>query len=192
MANNLKRSSDGTLLHGPGGHLVYQCAPGRCACASLPACTNCPDATPAQFHVSFVDVVLCIGCVPCADLGISGQLSAGAAINGTYVLTRNGNCAWTAFADVVPASGNLYGSADCSGSPSPITFAIQLVRVSATQFVLQVTDDSNLVLLFDATITTAGCCAGFTVSNGQTACGCGGEAGSLALGKGGMAVVTPC
>ncbi|HET6246548.1 MAG TPA: hypothetical protein VFE47_02530 [Tepidisphaeraceae bacterium] len=191
--SHLKHSfSTGNLLHGPTGNLVHGCAPPECACGTTPECDNCPDATPSQFHVTFTGITLCTGCVACDGLGISVQLAEGASIDGTYALSHNGDCAWTAFAEDVPVTGEVYGSSDCSGSSTPLTFAIQQVRINGTQFRLQVTDDSNTVLLFDAVVDAANCCAGYTVDNSLMGCGCGGDGETIEMGTGGSATVTPC
>jgi hypothetical protein len=190
---NLKHGSDGHLLHGPTGNLVRGCSSApTCDCASTPACANCPDATPSQFHVTFVGVTLCTGCVSCDALGVSLQMTADSVLDGTYVLTHNGDCAWTASSTGVDASATLYPSLDCTGSPTPIGFAIQQVRINATQFRLQVTDDSNTILLFDAIVNASACCAGYTVSNSLLGCGCGEDGEAVDMGTGGSATVTPC
>ncbi len=92
FVGELKHGSANRPLHGPSGRLVFDCGHG-CACSDLPICERCADATPRQFHVTFVDLSLCTACVGCPEAGASVQLMAGARINGTYVLARNGSCA---------------------------------------------------------------------------------------------------
>jgi hypothetical protein len=169
---HIKHGADGHLMHGPDGHLADGCGSGEeCACFSVFPCADCPDITPSQFHVTFAGITLCSGCVSC----------------------DSADCAWTIAATSVPCTGTIYGSTDCSGDSAPIGFAVQQVRVSGTQFEIQITDDSNTVLLFNATIDAAKCCAGYTVANALTACGCDGITDAIfALGTGGTATVTPC
>src|SRR5665213_2435625 len=157
-SNNLKHAGDGNLMHGPHGHLADGCGAGAaCPCPSETTCQNCPDVTPTQFHVTFTGIALCTGCVSCDGGGVSFQLDDGAAINGTYLLTQNGDCAWTISSMDVPCTGKGYSTEDCSGTSLPLEFAVQQVRISSTQFLLQVTDDSNTVLLFNATLDAAKC-----------------------------------
>lgn len=194
MAALLKRGTDGTLLHEMQGHLVSQCLPLSCPCpAAINACANCGDATPTQFHVTFTDVVPCPGCTACADAA-SGVTLAGCVINGTYLLTHNGSCAWTAAASLVPCSGRLYFATDCTGDFNAFGVAIQLVRITAGQFLLQVSDDSQRILLFNATVSAPLCCAAFSTANQNANCGCGSSGGAVVInvGVGGMATVTPC
>ena len=164
----------------------------RVPCASTPACPNCPDATPSQFHVTFTGITLCTGCISCDALGVSLQLADGSAIDGTYLLTHNGDCAWTAFSTDVPASATLYLSTDCTGSPTPIEFAIQQERLNASQFRLQITDDSGTILIFDAIVNASDCCAGYMIASSLTSCGCGEDGETIDMGHGGSATVTPC
>jgi hypothetical protein len=191
---NLKHATDGKLMHGPHGHLVDGCGAGPgCACAADTPCANCPDVTPLQFHVTFTGITLCLDCVACDGAGISFQIDEGSSLNGTYLLTQNGDCAWTASSMDVPCTGKTYSTGDCSGASTPLAFAVQQVRISSTQFELQVTDDSNTILLFNATLAAANCCAGYTVGNGLTTCGCAiGEDLLVTLGTGGTATVIPC
>ena len=191
--SHLKHATSGHLLHGPTGNLVRDCGSPPCACPADSPCDSCPDATPLQFHVTFTDVSLCPDCVSCPDAGFSLRMNDGSVLNGTYVLTRNGSCAWTAFSTGVPCSATLYTSTDCTGDGTPVTFAIQQVRINSTQFRLQVTDDTNTILLFDAIVNAAACCAAYSVDNGLTDCGCVvGDTTVVALGTGGSATVTPC
>ncbi|HWE02451.1 MAG TPA: hypothetical protein VG326_08565 [Tepidisphaeraceae bacterium] len=191
---NLKHAADGNLMHGPHGHLADGCGGGAaCPCAAATRCGNCPDVTPTQFHVTFTGVTICADCVSCGS-GLSFQMTEGSTLEGTFVLTQNGDCAWTAFASDVGCSGKFYFSDDCSGEATEITFAVQQVRTGPTQFEIQVTDESNEVLLFSATLDAGACCAGYSVLNGLMMCGCAGDGDSLivALGSGGTATVTPC
>ena len=189
---HLKHSSSGNLLRASDGNLVHGCGSPTCACGSTPTCDLCPDATPSQFHVTFTGITLCSGCVSCPAAGVSFELADGCVLDGTYVLTHNGACAWTAFSTDVPCSASLFASTDCSGGPVPIGFAIQQVRISSTQFRLQVTDDSNTILLFDAIVTAGVCCGGYTVDSDLTTCGCNEDATLFTLATGGTATVTPC
>jgi hypothetical protein len=121
------------------------------------------------------------------------QITAGSTINGTYLLSRNGSCAWTCFSPSVPTTGTEYASTTCTGGSAGFGFAIQLVRTSTTQFKLQITDASNQILLFNATYTTTPCCVTFTVNNALTTCGCAGTGPTIyTLGTGGTGSVTPC
>ncbi len=142
--------------------------------------------------MTFTGVTLCTGCVSCPAAGVSFQLAEGCSIDGTYVITHDGACAWTMFSTGVPCSASLFASADCGGSPVAVGFAIQQVRISPTQFRLQVTDSSNTILLFDATVTASACCAGYTVDSDLSACGCGDDDSTFILATGGTATVTPC
>jgi hypothetical protein len=166
---------------------------GPCLCIDSFGCGFCPGDTPTQFHITFAALTLCTGCVSCPATGLSMKIDAGSTINGTYLLSRNGSCAWTAFSDVVLASAHEYASLDCTGANSGFGFAIQLVRINATQFLVQITDSSNTILLFNATVTFATCCVSFTVANGLTSCACSGVGPTIyALASGGTATVTPC
>src|SRR5665213_3319291 len=117
---HLKHNSSGNLIHGPDGHLVRAC--GSCPCIDASACANCPGDTPTQFHVSFTGITPCSGCVACPATGESLQIGA-AAINGTYLLSRNGACAWTTYSPTIAGSATLYASTSCTcllyTSPSP-------------------------------------------------------------------------
>src|SRR5689334_4320998 len=58
--------------------------PGGCPCAAVvDPCSFCSDATPTQFHVTFIGIALCSSCIDCSDTGTSVQLSG--TINGTYL-----------------------------------------------------------------------------------------------------------
>jgi hypothetical protein len=191
MSDHLKHTTSGHLYHGPHGHLSIVCpSGGGCACldGSTP-CSLCPGDTPTQFHVTFTGITLCSGCVDCDAEGISAQIDGGSTINGTYVLTKNGACGWTATA---PCTATLYTATGCSGSSAPLEFAVDLVRINASTFRLQVTDVGANVLIFTADITTAACCAGFTAPNATAGCGCSGTPTVFALGTGGSATVTVC
>jgi hypothetical protein len=191
--SHLKHAASGHLLHGPAGNLVRDCGAAPCACPADSPCDWCADATPSQFHVTFTDVSLCPDCVSCADAGFSLRMNDGSALDGTYLLARNGSCAWTAFSTSVPCSATLDSSTDCTGDGAPVGFAILLVRINSSQFRLQVTDDTNTILLFDAIVDAADCCAAYSVDNDLTDCGCVvGDTTTITAGTGGSATVTPC
>ncbi|MDB5353593.1 MAG: hypothetical protein JWN24_46 [Phycisphaerales bacterium] len=195
FSSHLKHGPGGHLIHNAAGNLIHDCAPaaGGCPCIDSTGCGSCPGDTPTRFHVTFAGITLCPGCVGCPATGLSMKIDAGSAVNGTYLLSRNGACAWTAFADLVPCTATEYASTDCTGASSGFGFAIQQVRINATQFRLQITDSSNTILLFDATITSAACCVSYTVANALTTCACAGVGPTIyALGTGGTATVTPC
>jgi len=192
--SDLKHGADGVLLRGPTGKLVRDCSSEPpCPCLSSIPCPNCPDVTPTQFQVSFVGVALCEDCVVCGEKGNSLKMAA-CSLDGTYLLTQNGNCAWTFDWSELHCSGTLFGSSDCSGDGETQLFSIQQVRLSATQFLLQVTNDSNTILVFNAVIEVPACCEGYTVANEQVNCECSVVDGVtfVALGWGGTATVTPC
>ena len=163
FAFDLKRGPSGNLLHGSAGNLVKTCG-GGCPCNSPMACHFCSPPIAGQFHVTFTGVGLCTTCVNCPAAGLSFNVTGGSSLNGTYILTRNGECAWTRFAVDVPCSASGYPSTDCTGTATPYTFAIQQVRISATQFQLQVISDATPILLFNAVIDVASCCAGYTTA----------------------------
>jgi hypothetical protein len=193
LFSHLKHGPGGHLIHNAAGNLVHDCAPSAgCPCVDPTPCTLCPGDTPTQFHVTFAGIVLCPGCVACPAMGVSLKINAGSAINGTYLLSRNGACAWTAFSTSVPCGATEYASTDCTGANAAVAFAIQHVRISATQFRLQITDASNTILLFDAIVTTEPCCVSYTVGNGLTTCGCAGGPTVYTLATGGTATVTAC
>lgn len=195
MTYNLRRGSDGNLLHGPDGDLVRQCGSGSsCPCGDgTLQCASCPDATPTQYHVTFAGIALCDGCVACGGAGVSFQMGEGGAVGGTYVLAHNGACTWIASSEVVGVTITEYASTSCDGASTPVSFAAQLVRISSSQFLLQITDDSNTILLFSGTFEAPVCCASYTATNELTSCGCGGgSGGATVLGTGGTATVTAC
>ena len=201
MSNHLKSSATGHLIHGPGGHLSIGCPTGGggggggggCSCLDTFApCSLCPGDTPTQFHVSFTGISLCPGCVDCADSGTSMKIDAGSTINGSYILAKNGACGWTTPSADVPCTATFYTGAGCTGSSAPIEFAVDLVRINASTFRLQITDAGGNILIFTADITTTACCAGFTAANANAGCGCSGTPTVFSLGSGGTATVTPC
>jgi hypothetical protein len=194
FSSHLKHGPGGHLIHNAAGNLVRDCAPPPgCPCVDPTPCTLCPGDTPTRFHVTFAGVTLCPGCVGCPATGVSLKINAGSSINGTYLLSRNGSCAWTAFSPLVPCGATEFASTDCTGANAAVAFAIQHLRISATQFRLQVTDASNTILLFDATITSSPCCVSYTVGNSLTTCGCAGAGPTVyTLATGGTATVTAC
>ena len=165
---------------------------GGCPCADLVhACSFCTDATPTQFHITFTGVSLCTGCVNCDSSGTSLQLS-GSSLNGTFVLTENGTCGWSAPPSDVPVTATFYTATGCTGTPAPAEFGIDQIRISSTQFQLQVVDSSGTVYLFRATIDLATCCNGYTAPNELTDCGCAAGSSFITAATGGTATVTPC
>jgi hypothetical protein len=166
------------------------CTP--CNCPSEVVCANCPDLTPTQFSVTVAGVTICAGCVVCTPAGASVQIDGGCTINGTYTLNQNGNCAWTG---MTSCTGTVYGNTGCSGAGTPVAFALNLVRISATQFAFQITDSATAILIFDQILTVASCCSNFTMTNAITSCDCwtplsGGTA--IGVGTGGTATFTAC
>jgi hypothetical protein len=193
----------GGILWKSGGGIAFDpsCCCSGCACGSVFPCPNCsPGPTPTQFHVTLSGITVCSGCITCPDLGTFSIQFVNTTINGTYLITQNGDCAWTAFSAAgggpIVTTANLYFSGDCTGTPQPFDFALNLVRISSTQFAFQVTDDSNTLLIFDQVLSVPTCCQSFTMTN-NAACGCytllnsGGVEG-VGLGSGGTASFTPC
>jgi hypothetical protein len=185
-------SFDGNLLSDSNGCGCCAAAGGEgtgggCGCPDGTPCSYCADATPSQFHVTFAGIMSCAGCVDCGITATSLQVSGSP--NGTYLLAKNGPCSWT-----VPASSataTFYTEPGCAGPSVPAQFGIDLTRISATQFRLQISDGTNTVLLFNATITLADCCTSFIVANQLTACGC--DSGSfITAGTSGSATLTVC
>lgn len=165
---------------------------GGCPCPDLAhPCSFCPDATPTQFHVTFTGVTLCTGCVNCDSTGTSLQLS-GSSINGTFVLTENGTCGWSVAPSDVPITATFYTATGCTGISVPAQFGIDQIRISSTQFQLQIVDSTETVYLFRATIDLAHCCEGYTIANELTACGCVTSSSFITAATGGTATVTPC
>jgi hypothetical protein len=171
------------------------CNTANCTCGGAsPACTLCTlGDSILKYHVTFSGITLCPGCVSCPATGLSMNITAGSTINGTYLLTQNGACAWTCFSNLVPTTGKEWASTNCTGANQGLGWAIQLVRISTTQFRLQITDASNTILLFDAFYTSTPCCVNFTVSNALTTCACSGTGPTIyALGTGGTGSVSAC
>lgn len=199
MPFHLKHSATGHLMYGPNGHLSSGCpgsggggggGGGGCACLdTVSPCSLCAGDTPSQFHVSIVGVTICADCVACGTSGPWARAGAGASVNGSYVLTKNGACGWTAG---IPAmTANLYATSGCGGSPTPLDFAVDLVRIAGNIFRLQITDAGGNVLIFTGDVTIAACCTAFTISS-TGGCGCLGSPAVFFIGSGGTATVTPC
>lgn len=176
---------------------------GGCACSALPNCSTCTpiQTVPSQFHVTITGCTATGACVDCMADGISAKSTAN--MNGTYVVTRNGDCCWTAFSAIGggPVGGTIdyYFNDTCSGAVAQTTtWAFDLCHLSGSggTFSFQIIDGNDFGILFDQKITAVpNCCSSFTLTSAITTTGCyTGTDGFdyLAMASGGTAVFTPC
>jgi hypothetical protein len=153
-----------------------------CSCCGGSPCTYC-STWPTSVTITFTGVTVS-GCSTCG--GTSIDFPGGTSVNGTYTPPQNGSCSFT---DTTPAaSGNAYFTTNCTGGSAPIDLVVDLVRISSTQWLIQIVDAGGGFVIFSATVTAA-CDAGFTASNTVTS-GCFGSA--IGCGSGGSVTVSMC
>ncbi|HWE04995.1 MAG TPA: hypothetical protein VG326_21485 [Tepidisphaeraceae bacterium] len=137
-------------------------------------------------------------CVDCMADGVSAKSSA--SMNGTYVVTRNGDCCWTAFSAIGggPVAGTIdyYFNDTCSGAVAQTNdWAFNLCHLSDGTFSFQIIDGNDFGIMFDQVFSSPGCCVSFTLNSAITTTGCytGTDGGLyMAMASGGTAVFTPC